>query len=72
MDKEDMKLYFRVKLKELLEKKHFTQTDLAAHLGTSQQTISRYLNGTFIPDCVRIKQIADILECSVTYFYENE
>ncbi len=41
--------------------KKIKQKDIADHLGVTQQTISKFINGEKIPSVVRLMQIAECL-----------
>lgn len=48
-------------LRELLKIHDMTQRELADKLGTTQQTVSRWLNGINEPDFAMISKICSIL-----------
>lgn len=58
-----MKLY--LKIRELRQKKGFTQKELADLLEVSEVTISNFENNKKTPSMKRALQIATILECSL-------
>lgn len=54
-------------LKELREKKGFTQKQLAEALYLSKTTISQYENGTHTPSIETFIKLADIFDVSIDY-----
>ena len=70
-DKEN-KREFAIRLRALMKRACVDQETLATRLGTHQVVISRYVNGDFTPDYVRLGEIAKILNCSVDDFYYKE
>ena len=58
---------FTDNFKNLIEEKGFTQKEIAKRLNTTQQTISRWINGQNQPDLNLLFQISKILECSTDY-----
>lgn len=50
-------LKFHENLRDALAMNEMTQQDLANHIGTSQQTVSRWLNGVNEPDLSTILEI---------------
>ena len=54
-------------LKELREKKGFTQKQLAEALYLSKTTISQYENGTHTPSIESFIKLADIFDVSIDY-----
>lgn len=56
-------------LKELRIEKKIKQSELAAILGTSQQAISKYENGSAQPDIETQIAIADFFGCSIDYLF---
>ena len=63
---------FSSRLKSLLTDKGITQSTLAKSLFTTQQTVSRWLNGINEPDYATLIKIADNLECSLDYLLGRE
>lgn len=55
-----------VVIKELREKNHITQLQLAEKLGVSDKTISKWETGKGYPDITLLEPIADALSVSVT------
>ena len=53
-------------IKELREKNHITQLQLAEDLGVSDKTISKWETGKGYPDITLLEPIADALSVSVT------
>ena len=56
-----------IRLKELREAKHFTQSKIAQDLGISRQAYSNYENGKREPDLATLKKIAEYFNISVDY-----
>lgn len=55
-------------LRIALSTKQMRQKDLARILGTSEATVSRYLNGKGIPDTITLMRICSTLGLSFEYF----
>ena len=60
---------FKNNIGELLEKKGITQRDLADLIGTTEVSVSRYVNSDRIPKCTTCIQIAKVLDCKVEELY---
>ncbi len=58
---------FAVIFKILILKNGYTQQTIATLLNTTQQTVSRWLNGQNEPDLTNLYKLADIFNCSVDY-----
>ena len=58
-------LKFSYVLKNLLQEKGITQETLAKEFFTTQQTVSRWLNGINEPDFTTLNKLADYLGCTV-------
>ena len=56
-----------MRLKELRERKNMTQTRLAMDLSLSQNSVSRYENGTHEADYATLIRIADYFNVSLDY-----
>lgn len=56
---------FGRKLNEILEYTGTSRSELADILGTSQATISRYVNGLQMPSVDTIVEIASALDCNI-------
>ena len=54
-------------LKTLREERGISQQLIAAHIGTTQQSIHRYEHGLYEPDLKTVMQIADFFDVSVDY-----
>jgi len=54
------------------ESRGLTQTLLAAKLGISQAEISKFENGLRVPSEAQIERIANLLEYTTGFFYQNE
>lgn len=52
---------FRTRTETLLKSRGMTQRDLAARLGVSEVTVSRWLNGERNPSVQTLKRLAEIL-----------
>ena len=65
-------LKFSYVLKNLLQEKGITQETLAKEFFTTQQTVSRWLNGINEPDFTTLNKLADYLGCSVDYLLGRE
>lgn len=63
---------FSSRLKALLSEKGVTQEVLANKLFTTQQTVSRWINGINEPDCSTLVKIADNLGCTLDYLLGRE
>lgn len=66
LSKEEWNYEFRLRLKEILQRKKITQHELSNKIKTSQTMISRYLTGESIPTAYTINKIIDALECKVS------
>lgn len=55
-----------------MARQRISQEDLADILGTTQEMISRYINGDCIPNCIRLRQISKVLNCSMDDFFYQE
>ncbi|WP_368489274.1 helix-turn-helix domain-containing protein [Clostridium sp. BJN0013] len=56
----------------LLRKKHdMSQSELAEKLGVTQQTISKYENGSREPDTETLKLLSSIFDVSIDYLLGN-
>ena len=60
---------FKNNIGELLTKKGITQKELAALIGATETSISRYVNGDRIPKGTTCIQIAKVLDCKVEELY---
>lgn len=60
---------FAKRLLELMIEKEWTQTQLAYKLRTTQQTISRYLNGIHEPDFDTVLKLCGIFEADPNYLF---
>lgn len=57
-----MKLKFSDNLRDALLSQHLTQQDLADHLGTTQATVNRWINGVNEPSLSVLMQICLFLD----------
>ncbi|MBR3803908.1 MAG: helix-turn-helix transcriptional regulator [Clostridia bacterium] len=58
--------------RSLLSEQGFTQQSIANKLNTTQQTVSRWINGQNEPDLKMLNSLADIFNCSVDYLLGRE
>ena len=61
----------KMRLKRLREQKHLTQVKVAIDLNMSQNTVSRYENGTREPGINELIRFADYYCVSVDYLLER-
>jgi transcriptional regulator with XRE-family HTH domain len=62
----------KMKRLSLLRKKHdMSQSELAEKLGVTQQTISKYENGSREPDTETLKLLSSIFDVSIDYLLGN-
>lgn len=59
--------YLPIRLKELREDKHLTQTALSQALPVSQTTIGMWESGARMPSVDKLLMIAEYFNCSVDY-----
>ena len=62
-----MILIFAKRLKEVMDDRHLSQSDLARMTGMGRYKINQYLSGKFQPRCSSLKIIADTLNVSADY-----
>lgn len=67
-----MKYYFSKKLSDLRKSKGLSQEELAEALYVTRQAISKWENGSCIPDIVNIKAIADYFKVSVDVLLDDD
>ena len=60
------------KISTLRKSKGITQDDLASRLSVSRQTISKWENGSALPDAYNLKEIARVFEVSVDELLDDE
>ena len=58
--------------RNLLSEHGFTQQSIANKLNTTQQTVSRWINGQNEPDLKMLNSLADIFNCSIDYLLGRE
>lgn len=63
----DYMLIFRMRLRELLDEKKWSQRELAEKCGTTAATISRWLSGTNVADVQGVISIAKAFNVSTDY-----
>jgi len=66
-----MENVFALKLKELREKHRYSLQDLADQVGVAKQSIHKFENGQVNPSSETILKIADALNVSYSFFFEN-
>lgn len=54
-----------MRLKDLRNKQHLTQNEIAISLGVSQNTISQWETGERLPRADKLPLLAKILDCTV-------
>ena len=59
----------KCKISEYLQKRQLTQRELADAIGSTEVSISRYVNGERIPKATTCIQIAKALDCKVEDLY---
>lgn len=64
-----MKKTFVKRLTELLENANMSQTELAQRIGTTDATVSRYINGERLPKIESLIQIASVFNVSLDYLF---
>ena len=52
-------------IKEMREKREFTQKQLAELLEVKQSNVSRWEAGTYQPNATTLKKMADVLNCRI-------
>lgn len=62
---------FPIILKCLITKNQMNQGDFAEAIGVSKATVSHYVNGQSFPHGKRLEKIAEVLNVSPGFFYEN-
>lgn len=60
-----------MKLKQLREQNHISQSELAKYLGVVRSTICQYEKGNRLPDTETLIKIADYFNVSVDYLIEH-
>lgn len=63
---------FQVKIKELRKRNDITQEKLAEYLNISFQAISKWENGTSLPDIGLLKPLSSFFGVSIDYLLDNE
>jgi transcriptional regulator with XRE-family HTH domain len=58
-------------IKDIREKKKFTQEFIALKMGVTVATVSRWETGEMLPRASRLKQLAKVLGCSVNKLLEQ-
>ena len=62
----------RSRIEERLRALHMTQRDLAAMLGVSEVTVSRWLSGERNPSIETFSKIADALGTDISYLFASD
>lgn len=60
---------FARRIKWRMQRKGYTQEELAAEVGTSQTMINRYLTGKTIPSFYMVTRLATVLDCTPNDLY---
>lgn len=60
-----MAIQFSSQLTKLRESNNLSQSQLAEQLNVSRQAVSKWENGTALPDIVRLVEIAQLLNVSL-------
>ena len=63
---------FGMKLKQYRKNNNLTQEELAAKLGTTKQSISRYESDQRSPKITKVGEIAKLLNLPLSYFLDDE
>lgn len=63
---------YKCNIGTLLEAKGLKQKELAAAIGATEVSVSRYVNGERIPKATTCIQIANVLDCTVADLYTTE
>lgn len=66
ISEEQWNMEFKIRLKNIMQRKNITQTELARRSGIKQSLISRYVQGINMPNGYTISKIATALECDYT------
>jgi Zn-dependent peptidase ImmA (M78 family)/transcriptional regulator with XRE-family HTH domain len=66
-----MENLFAIKLKELRERNKLSLQELADQVGVAKQSIHKFENGVVSPSSETLLKIADALNVSYSFFYEN-
>ena len=64
MTKTEWAFKFKKRLRLMMEKKEYTQKELAMASGISEVSINRYYNGHRIPDAFNLAKLAKALGCT--------
>lgn len=65
---EEIKREFTIRFRKMMKDRRMTQKELSQLTGISEQTISKYTNGTGFPTIVNLDRIAKALKCSADDF----
>lgn len=57
------------KIQLALKFKGWRQGDLAEKMGVNNMTVSRWISGTYPPNALQIKRIAELTEQELEFFY---
>ena len=69
---EQEKKEFAERLRIMMKRKYITQEQLAELTGISRITISRYINGTCLPNVLVVRKFAKVLDCSMDELFYQE
>lgn len=61
---------FGIRLRNAMLSLGIGQEELACITGINQSTLSRYINGKTLPDILKIRKIAKVLGCDISYLTE--
>lgn len=59
------------KLRKARKSRRITQDEIAGLLGVKRQTYSAYERGVSVPDSLTLKKVADYLEVTMDYFFNE-
>lgn len=62
---------FGYRLKRLIHIKGITQGDFAKELGVTESTLSGYITGAHVPNALKIRHMARILDCDVNILFDE-
>ena len=65
MTEQDFKTNFMYQLRRIMKVNHITQKELSEQSGLSEDSITRYINGTRIPNTYIASILAGSLNCTI-------
>ena len=68
---QDLTTNMAKRLRRKLEERRMTQKDLAEKIGVAEQTVSRYLKGTALPNVLVANHISEALDCTLSEIFED-